>query len=147
MELRSPAFADGGQIPARYTCDGDNVSPELQWSAVPLGTVSLALTCLDPDAPRGTFTHWLMWNIDPAKEGVGAGEVPEGARQGLNDFGVIGYGGPCPPHGHGTHHYHFSLYAVSSEIPLPDGSTITELGHAIAGATLARSELVGTYRR
>lgn len=147
MHLRSPAFADSQQIPARYTCDGDNVSPELLWSDVPHGTSGLALTCEDPDAPRGTFTHWLVWNLDPAKGGIGAGEVPPGARQGRNDVGTIGYGGPCPPRGHGTHHYHFTLNALSRQLPVPEGSTMVELRHAIAGTTLARAELVGTYRR
>jgi Raf kinase inhibitor-like YbhB/YbcL family protein len=147
MRLLSPAFADGEPIPARYTCDGEDVCPELQWFEVPQGTVSLALTCQDPDAPRGTFTHWLVWNLSPAKGGIGAGEVPSGARQGRNDFGTIGYGGPCPPPGHGIHHYHFTLYALSTQLPLPEGATIGELRLAIAGTTLSLAELVGTYER
>jgi Raf kinase inhibitor-like YbhB/YbcL family protein len=147
MKLNSTAFADGQRIPPRYTCDGDNVSPELRWSDVPPGTASLALTCQDPDAPRGTFTHWLVWEISPATGGIDADEVPNDARQGRNDFGTVGYGGPCPPPGDGVHHYHFRLYASSGHVPLPDGSTITELNDAMAGMTLAMAELVGTYER
>jgi Raf kinase inhibitor-like YbhB/YbcL family protein len=147
MKLTSPAFEDGQPIPTRYTCDGENASPELQWSDVPEGTLALALTCVDPDAPRGTFTHWVMWNVDPTQGGIGSGEVPAGARQGRNDFGQLGYGGPCPPPGHGPHHYHFTLSALNQEIDLADGATIAQLGDALAGATLAEVELVGTYER
>src|SRR2546426_810537 len=121
MRLTSPAFADGHPIPAHYTCDGANVSPELRWSDVPEGTLSLALTCEDPDAPRGTFTHWVIWNLDPTTGGIRAGEVPAGARQGRNDFGSVRYGGPCPPPGHGPHRYYFTLYAVGRAIALPEG--------------------------
>jgi Raf kinase inhibitor-like YbhB/YbcL family protein len=147
MKLTSPAFADGAPIPARYTCDGDDVSPELHWTGVPPTAVSLALTCVDPDAPGGPFTHWVMWNLDPAKGGIGAGELPEGAGLGRNDFGSIGYRGPCPPRGPGTHHYHFVLLALSHHVPLPDGATIVELHRASRAATLARAEIVGRYRR
>jgi Raf kinase inhibitor-like YbhB/YbcL family protein len=147
MRLTSAAFADGQRVPTRYTCDGDNVSPELEWFEVPEGTVTLALTCQDPDAPRGTFTHWVVWNLSPAKGGLDAGEVPTGARQGVNDFGNVGYDGPCPPRGHGTHHYHFTLYAVPMELGLPEGSTIEDLRAALDGNALARAELVGTYER
>lgn len=147
MRLRSPAFADGHPIPARYTCDGENVSPELRWSDAPPGTANLALTCEDPDAPGGTFTHWLVWDISPATVGISAGEVPRGARQSRNDFGTVGYAGPCPPPGHGTHHYHFRLRALSGHVRLPDGSTIAELYAAMSGITLAIAELVGIYQR
>lgn len=147
MELTSPAFADGQPIPPRYTCDGANLSPELEWSGVPPETVSLALTCVDPDAPTGTFTHWLVWNIDPTLDGLPAGEVPPTARQGRNDFGNVGYGGPCPPRGHGPHRYVFTLHAASTEIPLPQGATIVQLAAALADVTLARAVLVGLYER
>jgi Raf kinase inhibitor-like YbhB/YbcL family protein len=147
LKLSSPAFDNGEPIPARYTCDGENVSPELQWSDMPAGTVSLALTCQDPDAPRGVFTHWLMWDLAPEREGLEAGEVPPEAKQGVNDFGNVGYDGPCPPPGHGVHHYRFVLYAVSRRLVLLDGATIAELRAPLEGATLARSELVGTYER
>jgi Raf kinase inhibitor-like YbhB/YbcL family protein len=147
MKLWSPAFSDGAAIPPRYTCDGDDVSPELSWSDVPHDTVSLALTCVDPDAPRGTFTHWLIWNLDPAGEAIGAGEIPIGARQGRNDFGTVGYRGPCPPPGHGTHHYHFTLHAFARQIALPEGATISAFREAAEGVTIAPAELVGTYQR
>jgi Raf kinase inhibitor-like YbhB/YbcL family protein len=147
VKLVSPAFADGQPIPARYTCDGENVSPELWWSDVPSGTHSLALTCQDPDAPRGTFTHWVIWNLDPALERLPSGEVPPGALQGRNDFGHVGYGGPCPPPGHGPHHYHFTLYAVPELIPLPEGATITQLRAALGSGVLDEAELVGIYER
>lgn len=147
MKLTSPAFDEGTPIPARYTCDGDDVSPELHWSDVPSSAVALAVTCVDPDAPRGPFTHWLMWNLDPAKGGLGAGEVPEGARQGRNDFGTVGYRGPCPPPGHGTHRYHFVLLALSQRLPLPDGAPIADLWRAMSAATLDQAEIVGLYAR
>jgi Raf kinase inhibitor-like YbhB/YbcL family protein len=147
MKLVSPAFVDGQPIPPRYTCDGENVSPELHWSDVPDAAGTLALSCQDPDAPRGTFTHWVLWNLDPDKGELLTGEVPAGARQGRNDFGHLGYDGPCPPPGHGTHHYRFLLYAVMAEISLPDGATIADLSSAISGSVLAEAHLVGTYRR
>jgi Raf kinase inhibitor-like YbhB/YbcL family protein len=147
MELTSPAFADGQPIPRRYTCDGDNVSPELRWSNVPDGTADLALTCQDPDAPTGTFAHWLVWNIEPLTAGLLAGHVPPGARQGRNDFGNIGYDGPCPPPGHGVHHYHFILHAATQPVSLSEGATIERLLAALATSVLARAELVGTYAR
>ena len=147
MNLTSPAFADGQPIPTRYTCDGENVSPELRWSGVPEGTSSLALTCADPDAPAGTFTHWVIWNLDPSMGGIAVDGVPTGARQGRNDFGHIGYGGPCPPPGHGVHRYVFTLYAVSTEIELPEGATIVELRDALRGVTLTAAPLLGTYER
>jgi len=147
MKLTSPAFDDGQPIPTRYTCDGEDVPPELRWSDVPEGTHSLGLTCVDPDAPRGEFTHWVMWNLDPTIGGIPPGEVPTGARQGLNDFGRLGYGGPCPPPGHGPHRYRFTLSAVGKEIGLSDRATIAQLRDALAGATLAQAEFVGTYER
>jgi Raf kinase inhibitor-like YbhB/YbcL family protein len=147
MKVRSPAFSDGAPIPPRHTCDGEDVSPELHWSDAPHDTVSLALTCADPDAPGGTFTHWLIWNLDPAREAIGAGEIPIGARQGRNDFGTVGYRGPCPPSGHGIHHYHFTLHALAGQIALPEGAIISAFREAAAGVTIARAELVGTYQR
>jgi Raf kinase inhibitor-like YbhB/YbcL family protein len=147
MKLSSPAFADGQPIPGRHTCEGENISPELQWSDLPEGTVSLALTCEDPDAPGGTFVHWVIWNIVPAKGGIGAGEVPLGAEEAANGFGANGYGGPCPPPGHGVHHYRFRLYALLKELTLPAGATIDDFRTVAAETTLAETELIGTCQR
>jgi Raf kinase inhibitor-like YbhB/YbcL family protein len=147
MKLMSTAFGDGDPIPPRYTCDGENLSPDLQWAGVPEDAASLALTCQDPDAPMGTFTHWVVWNLDPDVGKLLSGELPKGAGQGRNDFGHVGYDGPCPPPGHGIHHYHFILHAAASAIALPDGATINQLYRALAGLVLAHAQLVGTYQR
>jgi Raf kinase inhibitor-like YbhB/YbcL family protein len=147
MQLTSPAFTGGGAIPVRYTCDGDNISPEVHWAELPDDTVSLALICEDPDAPGGIFTHWLIWGLDPAKDGIGGGEVPAGSVQGRNDFGQIGYGGPCPPHGHGPHHYHFLVFALLKGVELGPGARRAEVLSAVKETTLAGADLVGTYER
>jgi hypothetical protein len=147
MRLTSPAFADGAMIPPRYTCDGEGVSPEIEWFDVPDDAVSLALTCVDPDAPRGTFTHWIVWNLDPTRDGLAAGETPPEAGLGRNDFGDIGYGGPCPPRGHGPHRYILTLYALTTALDLPDDSTIAQLRDALDGTTIDRSELIGLFER
>lgn len=147
MELTSPEFGDQGRIPTHCTCDGEDLSPELRWSGVPEGTVELALTCEDPDAPSGTFTHWVLWGIDPGSSALSAGKVPEGASEGVNGFGRLGYGGPCPPPGHGTHHYHFTLYALSEPLTLSPGASIDDLRAAMEGKVLAEATLVGTYSR
>jgi Raf kinase inhibitor-like YbhB/YbcL family protein len=149
MELRSPEFSDGGAIPQRFTCDGDNLSPALQWSDVPDEASEIALVCEDPDAPGKTFVHWLLWGIDPRSvTRVGEGEIPSGSRLGRNDFGSNAYGGPCPPPGHGLHHYHFTLYAVRDSISLSEGASIDDLRSAIAaGNVVAEASLVGTYER
>ena len=149
MELTSPDFSDEATIPQRFTCDGDDISPALEWSGVPDGTAELALTCEDPDAPGKTFVHWVLWGIDPGSvQSLDAGTVPAGSRQGGNDFGATGYGGPCPPPGHGTHHYHFTLYAVREPISLSEGASIDELRAAIGDdGALAEATLIGTYER
>ena len=149
MELQSPDFSDQARIPERFTCEGDNVSPALEWSGVPDGAADLALVCEDPDAPGKTFVHWVLSGIDPdSVTGIGAGEVPAGSRHGRNDFGDNAYGGPCPPPGHGMHHYIFTLYAMSEPILLPEGASIDELRDAIANrGALAETTLVGTYER
>jgi Raf kinase inhibitor-like YbhB/YbcL family protein len=143
--LTSSAFADGGAIPPRYTCDGANLSPPLSWSSPPDGTRSLALVVVDPDAPIGTFTHWLAWGIDPGAGGLAEDEAAP--VEGRNDFGVIGYGGPCPPPGHGRHRYFFLLYALDSEVGLRAGASRKELERVLAGHTLAVAELMGSYER
>lgn len=149
--LSSTAFADGAAIPRRYTCDGADVSPPLRWSGIPAGTYSLALVTKDPDAPGGTWTHWIIWNI-PAHtaslpEGVPAAEtLQNGARQGTNSFRRIGYGGPCPPVGK-PHRYFFSLYALDATLTLKPGAGPTELERAMQKHILSKTEWMGTYGR
>lgn len=149
--LKTTAFAAGGAIPKKYTCDAADVSPALQWNDAPAGTGSFALIADDPDAPVGTWTHWVIWNI-PAKattlpEGVPkTGKSGDGALQGNNDFKRIGYGGPCPPPGK-PHRYFFRLYALNAALDLKEGAGRSELERAIQGHVLAQTELMGTYGR
>lgn len=144
--LTSPAFDGGEEIPGRHTCEGEDVSPALEWSGVPDGTRSLALVVDDPDAPAGTFTHWTAWGIDPAAGGLGEGEAP--AVEGRNDFGTAGYRGPCPPPGHGPHRYFFRLHALGAPLDLRAGASVQEVERALeSGGVLAVAELVGTYER
>lgn len=151
MKLTSAAFVDGQPIPQKYTCDGADISPPLAWSAAPAGTRSLALICDDPDAPVGTWVHWVIYALPAAStelpEMVGAVDVlPDGARQGLNDFRRVGYGGPCPPPGR-AHRYFFKLYALDAEVALGPRASKRELVRAMAGHVLAEAELMGTYQR
>jgi Raf kinase inhibitor-like YbhB/YbcL family protein len=130
IQFKSTTFEEGGMIPKRYTCDGPNVSPPLSWGSIPEGTKNLALICDDPDAPVGTWVHWVIFNIPPNIKELTENiphqkAIPIGAKQGRNDFGQIGYGGPCPPGG--THRYYFKLYALDKEINLEPGSTKTQL--------------------
>src|SRR5919197_6162289 len=120
LEITSGAFEEGATIPRRHTCDGENVSPPLAWSGAPEGTRSLALIVDDPDAPVGTFAHWLAWGLDREAGGLGEGE--RAPSEGRNDFGRTGYGGPCPPRGHGRHRYFFRLYALAGELDLAAGA-------------------------
>jgi Raf kinase inhibitor-like YbhB/YbcL family protein len=145
MKLESDAFGHGEPIAARYACDGEDVSPPLSWSDVPDDAVTLAVICDDPDAPSGTFTHWVAWGIDPAAGGLAEGEAPP--REGLNGFGGVGYRGPCPPPGHGRHRYFFRLYALDADPSLDDGAEREKLEGALETQTLASAELVGTYER
>lgn len=150
FELESDAFEAGGEIPARYTCDGENVSPPLRWSGVPEGTESLALVMDDPDAPAGTWVHWVMYRMYADRRELSEGVPPDeefgSARQGVNDFGNLGYGGPCPPE-NGAHRYSFRLYALDGEPGLAPGASKEELMDAIEGHVLGQAERVGTYRR
>jgi Raf kinase inhibitor-like YbhB/YbcL family protein len=143
--VRSSAFAPGEAIPRRHTCDGADVSPALSWSGVPEGARSLALIMDDPDAPVGTFTHWLAWGIDPEAGGLAEGEAAP--VEGRNDFGVVGYRGPCPPPRHGPHRYFFRLYALDSAVGLRAGASRRELERALAGHVLGIAALVGIYER
>ncbi len=151
IQLTSSAFAEGEFIPVKYTCDGDDISPPLQWSNVPAGTRSLALIGDDPDAPAGTWVHWVIYNIPPAVSELATG-VPKtktiagGARQGITDFKRIGYGGPCPPRGN-PHRYFFKLYALDRELPLEPGATKQNLLNAMKGHILAEGQLMGRYGR
>jgi len=146
MDLTSPNFEEGGQIPRERTCDGDDAPPELLWSGVPSDVVELALTCEDPDAPGGTFVHWVAWGIEPSSGRVPADDGP-GIRHGRNGFGNSGYGGPCPPPGDGPHRYELTLYALDQSIELEPGSTIEQLRSAIDGHVRATATLMGTYER
>jgi Raf kinase inhibitor-like YbhB/YbcL family protein len=144
--LTSPAFADGEPIPERFTCDGEDVSPPLDWSGVPEGTVSLALIVDDPDAPR-TFTHWVIFGLDAGLTGVEEGAELEGAVQGATSFGKVGYGGPCPPPGDPPHTYIFELHALSAQVDLPEGASIDQVRGAVAKASLGTGRLTGTDGR
>ncbi|MCC7418481.1 MAG: YbhB/YbcL family Raf kinase inhibitor-like protein [Acidobacteria bacterium] len=150
MKLTSPVFRHDGNIPSKYTCDGDDVSPPVEWSDVPSGAKSLALICDDPDAPKKTFSHWIVFNMPPADgalaEHLAADqELPGGSRQGTNDFGRIGYGGPCPPTG--THRYRFTLYALDTELGVPARSSRKDVETALQGHVLQTARLTGTYTR
>jgi Raf kinase inhibitor-like YbhB/YbcL family protein len=145
LSLTSPAFQQGGEIPARHTCDAEDLSPALVWSGVPEGTRSLALIVDDPDAPVGTFTHWLAWGIDPTADMHEEGQPA--AVEGANDFGTTGYRGPCPPPGHGPHRYSFRLHALDAELELQPGASKADLEGALEGHVLAGAELVGRYER
>ncbi len=151
LMLSSPTFRAGQPIPMQYTCDGVDMSPPLAWEGVADGVRSLALICDDPDAPGGTWVHWVLFNLPANVAALEAGlaktgTLPNGARQGRNDFKHLGYGGPCPPPGR-AHHYVFRLYALDAEMKLPSGATKAELLRAMKGHILAQAELVGIYRR
>ena len=150
MQLKSPAFEAGGMIPAKYTCDGLDVSPPLRWADPPAGTKTFALIADDPDAPVGTWVHWVLWNIPTDASGLDenlpkTASLPSGAQQGTTDFRRIGYGGPCPPSG--THRYFFKLYALDTILELPSSTTKRDLEGAMQGHILGQAELMGQYRR
>ena len=151
LELVSGDFRHGERIPERFTCDGEDVSPALAWHGVPVETRSFALICDDPDAPRGTWVHWLLYNLPAEAAELGAGvpglpELPSRARQGINDGGDVGYGGPCPPAGK-PHRYFFRLHALDTSLNLPPGVNRADLEQAMAGHVLAVGTLMGTYER
>jgi Raf kinase inhibitor-like YbhB/YbcL family protein len=145
MELTSTAFAGGQPIPQQHSCEGEDLSPPLSWTDVPEGATSLALIVDDPDAPGGTFTHWLGWGLDPAAGGLGEGEAAP--VEGRNDFGATGYRGPCPPPGHGPHRYFFRLHALADELELEPGAGRADLEQALAGRSVSVTELMGMYER
>ncbi len=150
MELTSTAFGNGQAIPRKYSCDGPDVSPPLSWSGVPEGTAAFALICDDPDAPAGTWVHWVYFDIPATAgglpEGVPKDEKPKtGGVQGSNDFRRIGYGGPCPPGG--RHRYYFKLYALDAPLGLDPGAAKSAVESAMQGHVLADTQLMGTYTR
>ncbi len=151
MEIRSSAFGSGERIPVKYTCDGADFSPSLEWTAGPAGTKSFALICDDPDAPMGTWVHWVIYDIPAAATMLAEGitrekDLPGGGTQGINDFRRTGYGGPCPPGGR-THRYFFKLYALDAALDLKPGITKDQLLKAMKGHVLAEAQLMGTYKR
>lgn len=146
------AFGPNQNIPGRYTCDGQNLTPPLSWHDAPVGTRSFALILDDPDAPSGTYTHWIVFNIpgdaDKLPEMVPApGQAPMGIRQGKNSAGTVGYTGPCPPEGSMPHHYHFHLYALDTTLSLRDGESRQAVERAMQGHILDQSDYVGLYQR
>jgi len=151
MTLTSPAFAQGQTIRRSCTADGADVSPALQWNPVPSGTKSFAVTCRDTDAPRGTFIHWVIYNIPGTASGLPEAlprqeTLPDGTIQGKNDFQETGYIGPKPPPAR-THNYHFELYALDTMLPVETGVTAVRLHELMKGHFLATARLTGTYRR
>lgn len=150
LTITSTAFTEGGMIPSKYTCDGPDISPPLAWSGVPKEAKSLALICDDPDAPVGTWVHWVIYNLPPDTSGLPEkvppdSALPSGARQGVNDFRKVGYGGPCPPGG--THRYFFKLYVLDTALNLPGRVTKADLLKAMEKHILAEAQLMGKYRR
>ena len=151
MKLTSPAFAEGATIPKKHTCDGEDVSPALHWEGVPASTKSLALICDDPDAPRGTWVHWVLFNLLPEATELAENVPPVKepgimASQGTNDFKRIGYGGPCPPAGK-PHRYFFKLYALDRQLDLEAGATKQQVEAAMKGHVLGEGQLMGRYGR
>jgi Raf kinase inhibitor-like YbhB/YbcL family protein len=151
MQLTSAAFKDGEPIPAKYTCDDKNVSPPIQWTGAPSGTKSFSLIADDPDAPVGTWVHWVVYDLPATAtefgEDMPKGQyLPGGARQGMNDFKHLGYGGPCPPPGK-PHRYFFKLFALDAQLGLKPGATKKEVERAMEKHILAEGKLMGTYKR
>jgi len=150
LTVTSTAFDHGGMIPPKYTADGPDISPPLAWTDVPDGTKSIALVCDDPDAPMGTWVHWLLWNIPPEVTSLDENVPPDkdladGSRQGTTDFRRVGYGGPAPPSG--VHRYFFKVYALDAMLDLPAGAKKPDLEKAMANHILAQGELIGKYTR
>jgi Raf kinase inhibitor-like YbhB/YbcL family protein len=152
VRLESSAFSPGSPIPDVHARDGRDQSPPLSWSDPPAGTKSFALVCDDPDAPRGTWVHWVLFDLPATATGVPAGiptaeRPPVGGVQGRNDYGDLGWGGPQPPRGHGVHHYGFRLYALDTLLNLAPHSTLAQVDAAMRGHVLGEAKLMGTYRR
>ncbi len=151
FQVSTTAFPEQGNIPKKYTCDGEDVSPALSWTGLPAGTLALALIADDPDAPVGTFTHWVLYDLGASAHEVAEGlpkkpELPDGARQGQNDFRQVGYNGPCPPPGK-PHRYYFKLYALNAKLGLKAGASRKEVERAMQGHVIAETQVMGKYGR
>jgi len=150
LMVKSSAFKEGEMIPKKYTCDGEDISPPLSWEGVPEGTKSIAIICDDPDAPMGTWVHWVLFNLPPGTNTLPEAVPPEavlenGARHGINDFRKLGYGGPCPPGG--THRYYFKIYALDIVLGLQSGASKADLLKAMEGHVLSEGQIMGRYKR
>jgi len=145
MEITSPVFKDGGDIPTKYACDGENINPPLVFSDIPVGTVSLLLKVEDPDAPGGTFLHWLIFDIPPEIGEIKENSRPDDSRAGINDSGLTDYNGPCPPEG--THRYIFTINALDIMLDLPEGETKREVNNWTDGHIIDSAELIGLYKK
>ncbi len=145
FKISSPAFENNGQIPPKYACDGVNINPPLKIENIPKEAKSLALVFDDTDAPRGSYVHWILWNIDPGVKEIKENSVPEGAIQGMNDFKKQNYGGPCPPTR--AHRYVFKIYALDIRLNLDPSSTKADLEKAMEGHVIARTQLTGKYKK
>lgn len=145
MTITSPVFQEGGNIPVKYTCDGANASPAVEFSGVPEGTKSLVLIVDDPDAPAGTWTHWIVYDMSPDTTSIKENGLPTGAKEGLNSSNKYNYVGPCPPSG--THRYYFRLYALDNQLNLPPGSSRGAVEAAMNGHVLTQTQLMGKYSR
>ncbi len=145
FKISSTAFQNNGFIPSKYTCDGRDINPPLAIENVPPGTKSLALIVDDPDAPMGTWVHWVCWNIAPNIKEIKENDTPGGAAAGLNDFKRQSYGGPCPPSG--THRYFFKLYALDTALDLPSGAKKADVEKAMKGHIIAQTQIIGLYKR
>lgn len=152
MRLTSVNFSESETIPRRFTCDGEDVSPSLQWTGAPAGTKSFVVLCEDPDAPAGVWRHWAAYDIPADRsslaEGAGRSKIPNGFKQAINDFRRAGYGGPCPPRGHGIHHYHFRLLALlCAQLPIGGAPSCKEVEQEARRHALAEATLIGVYQR
>lgn len=145
MKLGSPSFEHNQSIPALFTCEGEDVNPQLDIADIPENTKSLVLIVDDPDAPVGMWDHWVVFNIDPATKEIGENSVPEGAIQGVNSWGRNNWGGPCPPSG--EHRYFFKLYSVDIELPLDETADKNDVEQAMNGHILDKTELIGLYKK
>jgi hypothetical protein len=149
FKLLSNAFAEGAMIPGIHTCEGADLSPALEWSGEPAATKSFALILDDPDAPAGTWNHWLLWDLPASTHSLAQGfKPPQPGQSGTNDFGKLGYGGPCPPKGHGPHRYYFKLFALDvATLNLRPGAKRADLDAALAGHILDQAQYFGRYER